>query len=310
MRDRARENERLAYERDRARRDLIEYDDNERKKRTREYVRRKRERERELQEDEADRAREIQEEEFKRREEQRRLEELEREREKELQRQKELELEREKAKLQSMMDATMETSLSPAWSPGTEDNTSDMHRSQSGEFGLSSPSAVTKIQVQLASSTADKKKQKPVVPIVPGFDEEQEENDPQAKRKRKLEVLENTLHTKTRNAQMELAKSLIEKIPTAKEPLFAYEMDWNTIIQHNLVETKMRSWVSKKIVEYVGQEEKSLIDFILSKISSKAHPTDILTYIQPVFEEEAEAFLIKLWRMLIFEMLSATAAPK
>jgi RNA-binding protein 25 len=71
-----------------------------------------------------------------------------------------------------------------------------------------------------------------------------------------------------------------------------------------VVEGKMRPWVIKKIMEYLGEEEKTLVDFILSKIAGHKPPTEILDQLSLVLDEEAEGFVIKLWRALIFEMLS------
>ena len=66
----------------------------------------------------------------------------------------------------------------------------------------------------------------------------------------------------------------------------------------------MRSWVTKKIIEYLGEEEKTLIDFILSKITSHTPPHEVLEQIGLVLDDEANTFVLKMWRMLVFEMLT------
>jgi len=65
----------------------------------------------------------------------------------------------------------------------------------------------------------------------------------------------------------------------------------------------MRPWVTRKIVEYLGEEEASLIDFIISKIIEHVPPKDIQEQLALVLEEEAEVFTVRLWRMLIFEIM-------
>jgi len=50
-----------------------------------------------------------------------------------------------------------------------------------------------------------------------------------------------------------------------------------------------------------------LIDFILTKIAGHKLPSEIFTQLSQVLDEEAEPFVIKLWRALIFEMLSLQA---
>jgi RNA-binding protein 25 len=76
-------------------------------------------------------------------------------------------------------------------------------------------------------------------------------------------------------------KSLIEKIPTEKDALFAYQLDW-TAIDNNLMERKIRPWINKKIIEYIGEPEPTLVDFICSKVLAGSQPQVILQDVQMV----------------------------
>lgn len=58
----------------------------------------------------------------------------------------------------------------------------------------------------------------------------------------------------------------------------------------------MKPWVTKKIVEYLGEEEATLIEFVLAKMSNHMAPQEILDQLAFVLEDEAEVFVIKLWR--------------
>uniref|UniRef100_A0A8C4NBE0 PWI domain-containing protein n=1 Tax=Eptatretus burgeri TaxID=7764 RepID=A0A8C4NBE0_EPTBU len=62
-------------------------------------------------------------------------------------------------------------------------------------------------------------------------------------------------------------KTLIEQIPTGKAELFAYKIDWSTL-NKKLMEKRIKPWVNKKIVEYIGEEEPTLVDFVCSKVST------------------------------------------
>lgn len=77
-------------------------------------------------------------------------------------------------------------------------------------------------------------------------------------------------------------KSLIEKIPTEKNALFAYQLDWSAI-DNNLMEKKIRPWINKKIIEYIGEPEPTLVDFICSKVLAGSQPQVILEDVQMVF---------------------------
>lgn len=95
-------------------------------------------------------------------------------------------------------------------------------------------------------------------------------------------------------------KQLIEKIPTQKDELFAYPIDWS-VLDKDLMEKRVKSWINKKIVEYIGEEEPSLCGFICSKVLAKSAPENILQDVAIVLEEEAEVFVVKMWRLLIYE---------
>ncbi|KAL4278682.1 hypothetical protein GQ457_03G007960 [Hibiscus cannabinus] len=105
----------------------------------------------------------------------------------------------------------------------------------------------------------------------------------------------------TDNQKLLDAKQLIDMIPKTKEELFAYEINWNVYDQHALHE-RMRPWISKKITEFLGEEEKTLVDYIVSSTQEHVKASQMLELLQSILDEEAEMFVLKMWRMLIFEI--------
>lgn len=75
-------------------------------------------------------------------------------------------------------------------------------------------------------------------------------------------------------------KSIIDKIPTEKADLFNYPLDWNEI--DATIEKKIRPWINKKIIEYIGEPEPTLVDFICSKVLAGSTPQGILDDVQMV----------------------------
>ncbi|TMW55613.1 hypothetical protein Poli38472_010495 [Pythium oligandrum] len=100
-------------------------------------------------------------------------------------------------------------------------------------------------------------------------------------------------------------KSLIDQIPTDKDGLFAYHINWSAVDKHKIVEDKMIPWVRKKVLEYLGEEDKTMIDFLLKQLRAHALPQAILKELQAVLDDEAEVFVKLLWRKLAFEALRA-----
>lgn len=67
----------------------------------------------------------------------------------------------------------------------------------------------------------------------------------------------------------------------------------------------MAPWVKKKIQEYLGEEDTTMMEFLLTKLRQHTTPQEILTELQIVLEEDAEKFVLLLWRKLAFEALRA-----
>ncbi|KAI4786681.1 hypothetical protein KUCAC02_036968 [Chaenocephalus aceratus] len=95
-------------------------------------------------------------------------------------------------------------------------------------------------------------------------------------------------------------KSLIEKIPTARPELFSYPLDW-AMVDSSLMDRRIKPWINKKIIEYIGEEEATLVEFVCSKVMAHSTPQGILDDVAMVLDEEAEVFIVKMWRLLIYE---------
>lgn len=96
-------------------------------------------------------------------------------------------------------------------------------------------------------------------------------------------------------------KALIDNIPTTKEDLFKYEIEWD-YVDASLMEKRIRPWINKKITEYIGEEEKALLDFICDKLNAKCNAQSILDDVAMVLDDEAEVFIVKMLRLLIYEI--------
>ncbi|XWS63647.1 hypothetical protein CRYUN_Cryun06bG0119000 [Craigia yunnanensis] len=105
----------------------------------------------------------------------------------------------------------------------------------------------------------------------------------------------------TDNQKLLDAKQLIDMIPKTKEELFSYEINWDVYDQHTVHE-RMKPWISKKITEFLGEEEKTLVDYIVSSTQEHVKASQMLELLQSILDEEAEMFVLKMWRMLIFEI--------
>ena len=85
--------------------------------------------------------------------------------------------------------------------------------------------------------------------------------------------------------------------------MFEYRIDWSAVDSRNIVNITMKPWIAKKVMEYLGEEEETLINFIVSKLSAHCNPLELFGELEAVLDEDADQFVIKLWRMLIFSIL-------
>ena len=139
----------------------------------------------------------------------------------------------------------------------------------------------------------------------------QDEDEDELPKKRKLVPLQyteeenkvvKTAEEERKHAEEKrrMVRALIERIPTQKDDLFDYNLDWS-MVDNVLMEKRIQPWITKKIIEYIGEEEPTLVEFICSKIMTKSSPEKILEDISMVLDDEAEVFVVKMWRLLIYE---------
>lgn len=102
----------------------------------------------------------------------------------------------------------------------------------------------------------------------------------------------------------EQVEKLIERIPTVKEELFAWPLDW-TLLDENLMEKRIKPWIAKKIAFFfddMGEKEADLISWICKSLNGHADGNSILNQVAMVLEDDAEKFVVQMWRLLVFEL--------
>lgn len=164
------------------------------------------------------------------------------------------------------------------------------------------------VQQEILTTSVPPKAASPAAVAVANLFKEGEDLDEQGNpRKHKpLTRLDTPVATEVRLRDDQM-KSLIQQVPTDKAKAFAFEIDWQIVHDNGIIEKKLRPWVTKKVTEYLGNEEQGMIEFIMRKVSSHTAPDAILAELEGFLDEEAENFTLKMWRMLIFEVLRVKA---
>eukprot|EP01039_Chlorochromonas_danica_P007117 gene7117-7869_t len=105
-------------------------------------------------------------------------------------------------------------------------------------------------------------------------------------------------------------EQIVDQIPTEKEALFAFAVNWDVLDRHDVVRSVLKAWIVKKIVQYLGEEEESLTHFIVSKLSAHCSPLDLVQELSMVLDEDSDTFVCKLWRMVVYYSLLKSAEEK
>lgn len=133
-----------------------------------------------------------------------------------------------------------------------------------------------------------------------GNDDDEDEDN----RKKKLKPFEITREERMQvmsvEEKKELTRQIIKKIPTNKEELFVHKIEWDQIDEKWMTD-RIRPWVSKKISSFLGEEESTLCDYICEQIGQQATPEQLLKDVAVIIDDDAEQFVIKMWRLLIYE---------
>ncbi|KAI2619903.1 hypothetical protein GGR54DRAFT_107690 [Hypoxylon sp. NC1633] len=94
-------------------------------------------------------------------------------------------------------------------------------------------------------------------------------------------------------------RALAQEIPNEKEGLWEWDVKWD-YLDESVIREKLRPFVEKKLVEYLGVQEQLLIEVVEEHLRKHAKPAELVTELAEALDDEAEALVKKLWRMVIF----------
>lgn len=165
--------------------------------------------------------------------------------------------------------------------------------------GLAMGAKITPIHTKISLGKAIKRRANLV-------GEDDEDDDEAAKKKKRvlvpldygeLEHYDTAIHAEDRKKKI---KELIESIPASQEGLWNWHIKWDEL-DKDTIEKKLRPFVSKKIVELLGVQEDELTQFVIDFIQKRQPPSALAKELEKTLDEEAAMFVMKLWRMIIFE---------
>jgi len=94
-------------------------------------------------------------------------------------------------------------------------------------------------------------------------------------------------------------RALAHEIPSDREGLWAWEVKWD-YLEDFVLREKLRPFVEKKVMEYLGVQEEFLVDVVEEHLRKHQKPAELVETLGEALDEDAEDLVKKLWRMVIF----------
>lgn len=165
------------------------------------------------------------------------------------------------------------------------------------------PAAPQKVTISFgaaAKAQAQRGPQRRTVAEVEGLLDDEEQD---AKVKRQLVPIKfEPVDTKAMSEEdiQKAVRALAQEIPTDKEGLWAWDVKWD-YLEESVIREKLRPFVEKKVMEYLGVQEQLLVDLVEEHLRKHQKPAELVeTLAQAALDEDAEDLVKKLWRMVIF----------
>ncbi|KAK3940276.1 RNA-binding protein 25 [Diplogelasinospora grovesii] len=129
-------------------------------------------------------------------------------------------------------------------------------------------------------------------------DEEQEQTTKRQLVPIKFEPITDTKAMSEEDLQ-KAVRALAQEIPTDSAGLWAWDVKWD-YLEESIIREKLRPFVEKKVVEYLGVQEQFLVDVVEEHLRKHEKPAELVEELAQALDEDAEDLVKKLWRMVIF----------
>ncbi|CAG9461715.1 unnamed protein product [Pedinophyceae sp. YPF-701] len=99
-------------------------------------------------------------------------------------------------------------------------------------------------------------------------------------------------------------RGVAASLPNTWEELSQAQVDWaeyDKLVARGAVGA-VTAWVTRKVAELLGEEEPSLVEFILGKVAEHASPQALRELLQDILDDETQMFLLKLFRTVLYEI--------
>ncbi|ORY64812.1 uncharacterized protein BCR38DRAFT_390594 [Pseudomassariella vexata] len=177
----------------------------------------------------------------------------------------------------------------------------EMEQRSTGRPGLAAPQPF-KLSLGAAAQRAQAQRaapQRKTIAEVEGLLEDEEEESTTRRQLIPIKFEPATAAGMSEEEREQAVRALAQEIPNEKEGLWAWDVKWD-FLDESVIRDKLRPFVEKKLVEYLGVQEQLLIEVVEEHLRKHAKPSELVEELAEALDDEAEALVKKLWRMVIF----------
>lgn len=176
----------------------------------------------------------------------------------------------------------------------------EMERQPAAAVAPAAPQRVTISFGAAAQKAAQRGAARRTVAEVEGLldDEEQDQTAKRTLVPIKFEPITDTKAMSEEDIQ-NAVRALAHEIPVDKDGLWAWDVKWD-YLEESVIREKLRPFVEKKVVEYLGVQEQFLVDVVEEHLRKHQKPAELVETLGEALDEDAEDMVKKLWRMVIF----------
>lgn len=159
-----------------------------------------------------------------------------------------------------------------------EEERAQVSRREPARFKLSLGAAAQKAAAQSASQAA-----KRTVADVEGLLEDEEEDAASGARRTLIPIQydASTASGMSEEERTQAARQLAADIPNDKAGLWAWDVKWE-FVDESIIEERLKPFLEKKIVEYLGVQEQMLVDVVVNALRARGKPQELVGELEGV----------------------------
>lgn len=94
-------------------------------------------------------------------------------------------------------------------------------------------------------------------------------------------------------------RDLVKLIPHTRDEILSSSIEYELLPN---IDERLRAWLKKKLKELIGNGSDALVEMIMMKLRDRCTAKDLISRLTDVLDEDTEPFVLKMWRMVLFEM--------